>query len=146
MNDESANHPPLTAISRLFHYAGIYGLIVLLPQYFLEGRLGREFPPPTNHPEHFYGFVGVAAAWQVAFLIIARDPVRYRPMMLAGSLEKFGFGIPAVVLFLQGRLAGGVLPFALVDLVMGTAFVAAWRATDGRAGRPQRSADADGPS
>ncbi|MAT69198.1 MAG: hypothetical protein CMJ58_06695 [Planctomycetaceae bacterium] len=119
----------MTWTQRLFHYSGIYGLCVLLPQYFMEGRLGREFPPPVNHPEHFYGFVGVAAAWQVAFLIIARDPVRYRPMMLAGSLEKFGFGMAAVVLYLQGRLAATPLVFGVVDLVMGVLFVAAWRAT-----------------
>ena len=65
----------------VFRLAGIYGLIVLLPQYFLEERIGRDDPPPITHPEHFYAFLGVAVAWQVAFLVIAQDPIRYRPIM-----------------------------------------------------------------
>ena len=34
----------------VFLVAGIYGLIVLLPQYFLEGKTGRDFPPSITHP------------------------------------------------------------------------------------------------
>ena len=109
---------------RVFHIAGVYGLIVLLPQYFMEGRLGRDYPPPINHPEHFYGFIGVATAWQVAFLIIARDPVRYRLMMLPGMIEKLSFGIAAVALFAQGRLARTVVAFGLLDLLWAVLF--AW--------------------
>ena len=45
---------------RTFLVAGIYGLVVLLPMYFLEGRIGRDTPPPITHPEFFYGFLGVA--------------------------------------------------------------------------------------
>ena len=114
---------------RLFHIAGIYGLVVLLPQYFMEGRIGRDFPPAITHPEHFYGFVGVAVAWQIAFLMIAREPARLRPIMLAGVVEKFGFGIAAVVLFLQKRLAATMLGFGIVDLVLGVLFIVAWRKT-----------------
>jgi hypothetical protein len=109
---------------RVYRIAGIIGLAVLLPQYFMEGRLGRDFPPPLNHPEHFYGFIGVAAAWQVAFLIIARDPARYRPMMIPGILEKLGFGLAAVVLYLQHRLAATVLAFGVLDLLWAALF--AW--------------------
>ena len=36
----------------------------------------------------YYGFVGVTLAWQVAFLVIASDPVRYRTFMLTAMLEK----------------------------------------------------------
>ena len=39
---------------RVFLLAGIYGLFVLLPQYFLEDRTGRDYPPPITHPD-FYG-------------------------------------------------------------------------------------------
>ena len=55
---------------RVYTVAGIYGLIVMLPQYFLEDRIGRDTPPPITHPEHFYGFIGVVIAWQLAFLVI----------------------------------------------------------------------------
>ena len=61
---------------RVFGVAGIYGLLVLLPQYFTEAKTGADFPPPITHPEYYYGFVGVAVAWQVLFLILARDPHR----------------------------------------------------------------------
>ncbi len=111
---------------RVFYIAGIYGLAVLLPQYFMEQRLGQDFPPPLNHPEHFYGFIGVAAAWQVAFLIISRDPARYRPIMIPGILEKGSFGIAAAVLFLQGRLPRTILAFGIVDLIWAALFLIAF--------------------
>jgi len=115
--------------SRVFQWAGIYGLIVLLPQYFLEGQISRDFPPAITHPEHFYGFVGVAVAWQFAFLTIARDPVRFRPLMLPAILEKVSFGAAAIVLFALGRINLLVLAPALVDLGLATAFTAAYRST-----------------
>jgi hypothetical protein len=111
---------------RVFHIAGIYGLVVLLPQFFMEQRLGVDYPPPLNHPEHFYGFLGVAAAWQVAFLIISRDPARYRLIMIPGGLEKASFGIATIALFLQGRLARTILAFGVVDLIWAAMFVIAF--------------------
>lgn len=48
----------------VFLVAGIYGLIVVLPQYFLESKVGVDSPPPITHPEFYYGFIGVTAAWQ----------------------------------------------------------------------------------
>ena len=63
---------------RVFTIAGIYGLVVLLPLYALERQLGEQRPPPITHPEFYYGFVGVGVAWQLAFLIIGREPERYR--------------------------------------------------------------------
>lgn len=123
--------PPagVTFARRVFTGAGIYGLLVLTPQYFLEGRVGRDFPPPITHPEHFYGFIGVALAWQVVFLLVARDPLRYRLMMVPSLLEKLAFGVAAVVLYLEGRLAVPVLGAGVVDLVLGVLFAVAFRAT-----------------
>lgn len=115
--------------SRVFRWAAIYGLVVLLPQYFLLDRVGRDHPPAITHPEYFYGFVGLAVAWQLAFLVIARDPVRHRPLMLAAVAEKLAFGVPAIVLYLQGRLAAATLGFGLFDLVLGTLFVIAYQRT-----------------
>lgn len=126
---------------RVFFLAGIYGILVLTPLYFLEARLSREFPPAITHPEHFYGFVGVALSWQVLFLIIARDPVRYRVMMLPAILEKLSFGLASWVLFLQGRLALAMLPPPSIDLVLAGLFAVAFGRTrpgpsqaDGRTG------------
>jgi hypothetical protein len=114
---------------RLFHIAGLYGLVVLLPQYLLEGRLGRDYPPAITHPEYFYGFIGVALAWQLVFLLIAHDPRRYRPLMPAAILEKAAFGIPVLVLFALQRLSGTMLAAGSIDLVLGTLFLVAYRQT-----------------
>jgi hypothetical protein len=125
---------------RVFTGAAVYGVLALAPQYFLEERIGRDYPPPITHPEHFYGFVGVALAWQVLFLLIARDPVRYRPAMLVAVLEKLVFAVPAAVLFVADRVPAAVLGFGLVDLTLAVLFLAAYRATPERAresGSPQ---------
>ena len=79
---------------RTFLIAGVYGLLALVPMYFLEGRIGRDIPPPITHPEYFYGFIGVAVAWQVAFLVIARDPVRFRPLMIRPCWRRRASGWP----------------------------------------------------
>jgi len=118
----------LTFPRRVFSIAGWYGLIVMLPQYFLEAKVP---PPPLTHPEHYYGFVGVTIAWQVMFLIIARDPVRYRTAMLAAMIEKFSFVVAIAVLYAQGRVAAAFLPWPAIDLVLGTLFVVSYRLTRG---------------
>ena len=116
---------------RLYLFAGLYGLVVLAPQYFLEAKTGRDFPPAITHPEYYYGFIGVALVFQVVFLIIAQDPVRYRAMMIPAVLEKASFGIAGVVLFLLGRVSSFMLGFATIDLTLGTLFVAAYLKTPG---------------
>ena len=87
----------------LFAVCGVYGIVALAPLYFMETKLGKDYPPAITHAEFFYGCIGVALAWQVAFFVICVDPRRFRPMMLVGVLEKLGYGVPAVVLYLQGR-------------------------------------------
>jgi hypothetical protein len=99
---------------RLFLFAGVSGLFLILPMYFMEDRIGRDTPPAVTHPEFYYGFLGVAAAWQVAFLVIARDPARFRPLMIPAVLEKATFGFAAIALFLAGRAPGMLLGFALL--------------------------------
>ena len=115
--------------SRVFLGAGTYGLLVLLPQYFLEQEMGRDFPPPLTHPEHFYGFIGIAIAWQFVFLIIARDVPRYRLLMLPAILEKLSFGVAALILFAQGRAAAVVAGVAAIDLLLAVLFVLAFRSS-----------------
>jgi hypothetical protein len=111
---------------RIFQFAGVYGLISLLPLYFMEAKAGTDYPPAITHPEYFYGVIGVAVAWQIAFLIISRDPVRYRAMMIPGVVEKVGFGFAAVVLYAQGRLNSMVLAIGLQDIVFAALFVVAF--------------------
>lgn len=115
--------------SRVFLIAGIYGVIALLPQYFMEARIGVDYPPPITHPENFYGFIGVALAWQFAFLVISRDVVRYRLMMLPSIFEKLAFGLAMWALFINERVATAVVVVASVDLVLAGLFVTAFRVT-----------------
>lgn len=114
---------------RVFLIAAGYGILVLLPQYFMEAKVGRDCPPPITHPEHFYGFIGVALAWQVLFVVIARDPVRYRLAMLPAALEKVSFSGAALALFVQGRLNAVVLVAGCLDLVFAALFLSAFRLT-----------------
>lgn len=121
--------------TRVFLIAGIYGILALIPQYFTK--------PPAERAEFFYGFIGIALAWQIAFILIARDVVRFRPLMLVGVVEKLSFGIPAVVLYLQGRIKADMLAAGVIDLVLATLFTISWRRTAARrAGVPPATSGA----
>ena len=120
--------------SRVFWIAALYGFVGLLPQFFLEEKTGRDFPPAITHPEFYYAFLGVALAWQIAFVLIARDPIRFRPMMIPSALEKIAFGITGVALYTTGR--AGWLPLAagVIDLVFSSFFFIAYGKTPKKAG------------
>ena len=116
----------MTFARRVYVIAAVYGILALVPQYFMEERIGRDFPPPITHPEQFYGFIGVALAWQVMFLVIARDPVRFRAAMPVTVLEKITFAVPCAILFVQGRVAAPVFAVGMIDLLLATLFTIAW--------------------
>ena len=97
--------------------------------YFMETQIGVDNPPALTHPEYFYGFVGVAVAFQLVFIIISTDPRKYRPFMLASIVEKFSFAIAAAALLIDQRLAGPIVIGAAIDLVLGVLFILAWYRT-----------------
>ena len=110
----------------VFWIAAIWGILTLSPLYFIFDLIGRQDPPPITHAAFYYGFVSVGLAFQVVFLVIARDPVRFRPMMIPSVIEKFGGGAAFVALYLQHRLTPGDLALGCVDLLFGVLFVAAF--------------------
>lgn len=114
---------------RVFLVAGIFGVVVLAPMYFLEDFLGRQFPPAITHPEFYYGFVGTVFAWQLVYLVISRDPARYRPMMLLAILAKASFGLAVFVLVALGRVPTLPALAAAIDLVFAVLFACAYVAT-----------------
>jgi hypothetical protein len=116
----------------VFWVAGIWGVVVIAPLYFIFDLIGKRDPPVITHPEFYYGFVGCALAWQIAFLFVGRDPVRFRPMMIPSMVEKFTYGIAVVALVMQGRTNQRDLVFAATDLTLGVLFVAAFVATGGK--------------
>lgn len=109
-----------------YRVAGFWGIAVLLPMLFLQEHIGQAFPPRITHPEFYYGFVCVGLAWQVAFLVVSTDPVRYRPLMPACMLEKFSFVTAAAFLWISGRVPDPLLLGAAADLILGVAFTAAY--------------------
>ena len=117
----------------VFLVAGIYGLLILTPIYFMEDRIGRETPPAITHPEYFYGFLGVSLAWQVLFLVLSKDPVRFRAMILPSVIEKVSYGIALIVLFSRHRLPLSALALGSVDWIFAVLFAAAYFATGRRA-------------
>ncbi len=112
-----------------FTLAPIYGVLVLLPLYFLEETTGRTDPPPITHPEYYYGFVGVALVWQVAYFLCGRDPVRFRPFMLVCALAKGSWALTATTLFLQHRCPLTIFGASLIDAILGVLFVVAYLKT-----------------
>ena len=72
------------------------------PLYFLEDKLSVDYPPPISHAEFYYGFAGAVLALQLMYLLIATDPVRYRPVMLLAIAAKGIFAISIAVLAYHG--------------------------------------------
>jgi len=107
----------------VFWVAGIWGFLLLTPLYFIFDRIGKQDPPPITHPAFYYGFVGVALVWQLTFILIACDPVRFRPVMIPAILEKLVYSLPVIVLVHQNRTRPNDLVFAGIDLFLGVLFL-----------------------
>lgn len=110
----------------VFWIAGIWGILVITPLYFLFDVIPQKDPPAITHPGFYYGFVGTALAWQIAFCFMATDPVRYRPLIIPSIFEKFSYGVAIVVLVSQGRTNRGDLVFAATDFLLGVLFVSVY--------------------
>jgi hypothetical protein len=113
----------------VFIAAGVWGIVVLTPLYFLLDISGRQYAAPTTYPQFVYGFLSVAMAWQIAFLIIGTSPVRFRPLMIASMVEKFGHVVTVAVLYGQARISTLDAMAAGPDLLLGVLFIAAFAKT-----------------
>ena len=113
----------------VFLIAGIYGFLVLTPIYFMESAIGRQTPPAITHPEYFYGFLGAGLTWQLVFLVISKDPQRYRALIAPSILEKVSYGAALIVLYSQHRLPLSVLAVGSGDWVFAILFLAAYFTT-----------------
>jgi hypothetical protein len=111
--------------------AGIWGITVLTPLYWLVDLTGRSYPPPTDYPHFFYGFLSVAMAWQIAFLVVGSNPLRYRPLMIPGMLEKLGHVAGVAVLYANARIPAVDAQAAIPDLVLAILFIIAFVKTRG---------------
>lgn len=111
-------------VSWWFRAAAVFGVVALVPGYFIT-------VPPAAALTH-YAFTGTALAFQIVFWVIATDPVRHRPLMLASVAEKLGFVVPTALLAARGLVPAIVLAPASIDLLLGIGFLVAWRVTPAR--------------
>lgn len=113
----------------VFIGAGVWGIVVLTPLYFLLDLTGRQYAPPATYPHFFYGFLSVAMAWQIAFLAIGSSPARFRPLMIPSIVEKLGFVVTVALLYGQARISASDAMVAVPDLLLGVLFIAAFAKT-----------------
>lgn len=127
----------MTSARLIFAVAAVYGIAALLPGLLIETGSTPPYPPLVQ-PEFYYGFYGSALVWQLAFLLIARHPDRYRPLMLVAVLEKAAFFFPCLWLWQAQRLPAASGPFigAMVDGVLMLAFLFAWWRTPAQVVQP----------
>ena len=113
----------------IFLIAGIFGLLVTIPLAFTESVLEQVLPPRVNHPEFFYGFVFLNMCWQVLYLFLSKNPVRFRPMMIPAFLAKASGTLALTWLYMQGRVSTQWITVATVDGIFAILFlVAFWAA------------------
>jgi hypothetical protein len=115
----------------IFTGAGIWGVTVLTPLYWLVDITGRRYPPPADYPQFFYGFMAVALAWQIAFLLIGSNPARFRSLMIPAMIEKFGYVSTLFVLYGRSLITSIDLQPAIPDGILGMLFVVAFIKTRG---------------
>ena len=111
--------PPEVGFARnVYRGAAIYGVIVLIPAYFI--------PLPDPYKLTQIGFVGLALVFQGLFWIMARDPIRYRPLIPLTVFEKLCFGIPAVAYCARGQTDAVTGAFGAIDLLLAALFTMVW--------------------
>lgn len=110
----------------VFRIAGIWGVLVLTPMFFLLDFVNKQAPPAITHADYYYGFVAIALVFQLVFFIISIDPARFRPMMIPSFLEKMSYTTIMLLFYMQSRVDGRMLFFGVVDLLLGLLFLLAF--------------------
>src|SRR5436853_531014 len=100
--------------------------VLVNPLVYASEGLRATMIPQFPHLPLLAVFVGVALVWQVVFIIVATDPVRYRPLMIPSILEKVSWSTAVIVLVMQQRMHQSDLVFAGTDLLLGVLFVITW--------------------
>jgi hypothetical protein len=119
---------------RVFQIAAAWGFFILTLGYgaYLLGIEGATID--TDRPELVHGFFLATLAFQVVFLIISTDPVRYRLFMLASMFEKLPFTLASLLLYSNGQAPMTAAVLGLVDGLLGLLFAVAYFVTANEAG------------
>lgn len=107
----------------IFLSAGIGGLLSTIPLVFAEKVM------VVKQPEFYYGFVCLNICWQILYLVVSSDPVRYRLIMIPAFLAKGSGTVALARLYLQGRVSTQWLAIGAVDGVFAILFLVAFWAT-----------------
>ena len=107
----------------IFLLAGIIGLLMTVPLIFNEKTMG------VKQPEFYYGFVFLDICWQILYLFIARDPIRYRIMMIPSFLAKGSGTIALTWLYLVGRVSVQWVAIGAFDGIFAILFLVAFFVT-----------------
>ena len=110
----------------VFLIAGILGLLSTIPLAFTEKMMG------VRQPEFYYGFVFLDICWQIVYLILSSDAVRYRPIMIVAFLAKGSGTVALTWLYLQGRVSNQWIGIGTVDGVFAALFLVAFLVTRGQ--------------
>lgn len=88
--------------------------------------MNRSFLLLLTTPEFYYGFVLLNIGWQILYLFLASDPVRFRPIMLPAFFAKASAPVALWRLFLTGRISADWVNTTYLDGVFAVLFLVSY--------------------
>jgi len=109
----------------VFLVAGVVGLLPVVQMIYGALINGETFLLDfANMGLFFYVAVFQYGLWQVLFIILATDPVRYRPMMIVAIFVEVTAALNPAWLYLYGFIFW--IPVVFVNLAMAILFLVAF--------------------
>lgn len=109
----------------IFRIAAAADILVLTPILFFPNRIGNPVPRPLTEPEYFHGFLALSLLFSILYLVIATNPIRYRPVMWIGILQKFVYPMAIFGLLSTHRTPPGKSFYAGMEFLFGLLFIIA---------------------
>jgi hypothetical protein len=112
----------------VFVVAGVLGLLLLLPLAYSAVVDGQGILPGLGGAGMFFlGFVAQYMCWQILYLVLATNPVRYRPMMIPAFFAQAMGALYPQWLYLYGFEPW--VPVAAVEIALAILFLVAYWTT-----------------
>ena|SRR5215469_17243985 len=120
-------------VKLIFRVAAVLDILALTPILFFPNRIGNPVPRPLTEPEYFHGFLALSLLFALLNLVIATDPIRYRPVMLISILQKFVYPMAIFGLLSTHRVPATKSFYAGTEFLFGLLFILALVRTPKRA-------------